>query len=103
MEIVVTDFVAGARGLNQRLISRPSCFPINAVKFIVIKIVAHITPALTENFHFFRREVDVHFKLNGERANFAAFERDDVQTPVFEVINLFSIRRKLRVGFKTGR
>ena len=82
-------FVQISRVFDKRLVSGVNRVPIRAVKFTVVKMIAHITPALLENLHLFVGKIDVHVHRQSERANLAAVEIDYLDAPRFEIINLF--------------
>ena len=85
----IQSIVNISRRLNQRFISFLHRIPICAVKLFIIKIVAHCSPALFENFHFFLGKTDVHIQIQCQRAHFSPIHRNDLDSPVFEIINLF--------------
>ena len=65
------------------------------MKVRIKEIVAQVGPCLAKGFQLFAAKIDIHFRVHCQRPRLAVINRIDVDASLFEVINVFAIRRKL--------
>jgi len=77
--------------------------PVHAAERRIEEVVAQQRPRLPEDGQLVLGEIDRGLGGHRERTGFTPIDRDDVDAAVVEVVDLFAVRRDLRIGLVAGR